>query len=185
MNTGRSGSGFANWTMRIAAVLFCLVLVSTHLVSGIFARYIATDSGSDGARVAKFRITEKVMHADSASQFTSVSAGLVPNVPCRINVEVVNDSEVAVFYEITADNLTDNLPLKFYGLDETPASLAVVAEAAELAALPYVYSDEMEPNAARTYYMYVIWTPVDEAEALAHMGEVDMITLELSASQID
>lgn len=177
-------SRYANCIMRIAAVLFCLVLVSLHLVSGLFARYTTTASGSDGARVAKFRITESLVNEDN-SVFVSVAAGLVPNVPCRINVEVANESEVAVTYEITADNLTGNLPLKFYAVDETLADLAAVAAAANGAVLPYVYSDELAPNEPQTYYMYVIWTPADETEALNNMGVVDMITLELSATQID
>ena len=45
-----------NIMIRIAAVLFCLVLISTHMMSGLYARYVAKDSSSDEARVAKFQV---------------------------------------------------------------------------------------------------------------------------------
>lgn len=43
-----------NIAMCIAGVLFCLTMVSTYMVSGLFARYSSTGTGSDSARVIKF-----------------------------------------------------------------------------------------------------------------------------------
>ena len=43
-------------TLRIAAVLFCLVLFSMHLTAGLFARYTAKQGGTDSARVAAFKV---------------------------------------------------------------------------------------------------------------------------------
>ena len=41
---------------HIGLVLFCLVLFSTYLTGGLYARYTTSASGSDSARVASFQI---------------------------------------------------------------------------------------------------------------------------------
>lgn len=43
-----------NIPMCIAAFLLCLTLISTHFTSGLYAKYITRDSGSDSARVISF-----------------------------------------------------------------------------------------------------------------------------------
>ena len=43
-----------NIPMCAAAVLFCLTVISTHLVSGLYARYTTSGTGEDSARVIKF-----------------------------------------------------------------------------------------------------------------------------------
>ena len=42
--------------MRVAAILICLVLFSSHLASGMFARYIVSESGKGGAHVASYDV---------------------------------------------------------------------------------------------------------------------------------
>ena len=46
-----------NTMMRVASVLLVAVLLSTCAISGTFAKYVTTDSGSDSARVAKWGVT--------------------------------------------------------------------------------------------------------------------------------
>ena len=43
-----------NIPMCIATFLFCLTLISIHLTSGLYAKYISSASGNDSARVIKF-----------------------------------------------------------------------------------------------------------------------------------
>ena len=45
-----------NTMMRLASVLLIAVLMSTCAISGTFAKYVTSDSGSDTARVAKFGV---------------------------------------------------------------------------------------------------------------------------------
>lgn len=45
-----------NYILRAAAVLLALVLITSSLVGGTFARYVKSGSGSDTARVAKFGV---------------------------------------------------------------------------------------------------------------------------------
>lgn len=46
-----------NTMMRVASVLLVAVLLSTCAISGTFAKYVTSDSGSDTARVAKWGVT--------------------------------------------------------------------------------------------------------------------------------
>ena len=45
-----------NKMMRLAAVLLIAVLLTTSVISGTFAKYVTTESGSDFARVAKWGV---------------------------------------------------------------------------------------------------------------------------------
>lgn len=49
-----------NYSLRIAGFLLVLVLLSTCLISGTFAKYVTSDSGTDSARVAKWGVTINV-----------------------------------------------------------------------------------------------------------------------------
>lgn len=173
-----------NIMLRIAALLLVLFLVSLHLVSGLFARYTSTADGSDGARVAKFQITESLISNDTLST-TTVATSVVPGVPCEVKIDVSNSSEVAVTYEITVAKVSTCLDLKFYVITDAGGVVDLESIVASAQTSPYVFSDSIAPNAAKTYSMYVVWTPKDDATALELMGNVDMITLDLSATQID
>ncbi len=43
-----------NMALRLAALLFCMVLISTCMVSGMLARYVTEDTSAQAAQVAKF-----------------------------------------------------------------------------------------------------------------------------------
>ena len=57
-----------NKMMRIASVLLVAVLLTTSAISGTFAKYVTTESGSDSARVAKWGVT---VEAESFDMFTN------------------------------------------------------------------------------------------------------------------
>ena len=54
--------------MRMAATLLILTMLSTCAISGTFAKYVTSESGSDSARVAKFGVA---IEADSFGMFTT------------------------------------------------------------------------------------------------------------------
>ena len=56
-----------NKMMRIASVLLVAVLLSTCAISGTFAKYVTSDSGSDTARVAKWGV--EISLADDLGAF--------------------------------------------------------------------------------------------------------------------
>ena len=47
-----------NWMMRIASVLMALAIMSTCAVSGTYAKYVTSTSGTDSARVAYWGFTD-------------------------------------------------------------------------------------------------------------------------------
>ena len=57
-----------NKMMRLASGLLVAVLMTTCAISGTFAKYVTTDSGSDSARVAKWGVS---VEAKSFNMFTN------------------------------------------------------------------------------------------------------------------
>ena len=55
-----------NVMMRVASIMLVLVLMSSSVISGTFAKYVTQDQGFDSARVAKFGV---VIEADSFGMF--------------------------------------------------------------------------------------------------------------------
>ena len=53
-----------NYVMRFAAVLLVLVLLSTCVVSGTFAKYVTSDDAQDEARVAKWGVVVNLNNFD-------------------------------------------------------------------------------------------------------------------------
>lgn len=66
-----------NTMMRVASVLLVAVLLSTCAISGTFAKYVTTASGSDTARVAKWGFTTASIDFENlfAASYTNVAAG--------------------------------------------------------------------------------------------------------------
>lgn len=156
-----------NIPIRAAAVLLCLTLFSTYLVSGLFARYTASAEGSDGARVAKFSIQGN----DTLTQPIAVS--LAPGDTKEVSLLIENESEVAVEYTIDVTKGTNNLPLSLHMVSEvgTPA----VADTFTVQRLPGSHTDR--------YTLYIDWKAEENDPAV--MGMVDYIAVTVTAAQID
>lgn len=90
-----------NIPMCIASFLFCLTLISIHLTSGLYAKYISSASGNDSARVITFgdiTLTE-------TGDFEDGNAYIIPGVDLTKKAVVdFAGSEAAtyVFIEVTA-----------------------------------------------------------------------------------
>ena len=101
------GKAKLNIPMCAALVLLFLTMLSIHLTSGLYARYTATSTASDSARVAKFDVTAVVQPVDGKEgEFT---------------LTVTNNSEVAVEYSIEI-SLSDALSVTVDGTKKVPAS---------------------------------------------------------------
>ncbi len=173
-----------NIPIRVAAVLFCLTLLSTYLVTGLFARYTSSAESSDHARVAKFSIRGGLKDGAVLSQ--SIEASLAPGGTQPATIIIENNSEVAVEYTITVKNETNNLPLSFR-MEKGGSSPDVTRDGATFTAqqLPGDHTDK--------YTLYIEW-PKPEGDGkeqenrekeLSRMGMVDHITVTVTAAQID
>lgn len=173
-NHSRENKPKRNIPIRAAAVLLCLTLVSTYLVSGLFARYAIRAQGSDSARVAKFSIE------GSGTLMQTVKAELIPGKSETATLIIQNNSEVAVEYTVTVTKVTNNLPLSFrmekkadsLTLDPTENANGITLTGQRL---PGSYIDE--------YTLYIDWDSQNRDPAL--MGMVDYITVTVTAAQID
>ena len=92
--------------LSVAAVLLCLVLVSAHFTSGMYARYTTRTKGSDLGHPAAFSVKAEAVQAGPVS----ISA----NGESTYQVKVTNDSEVAVHYvaKVTFTGSSDGVTLK-------------------------------------------------------------------------
>lgn len=152
--------------MRTVAVLLILVLVSTGMVTGRYARYTSSASGGDSARVARFSVTETV---DFFSESETVCTSFIPGEKKEITIVVDNDSEVAIAYTIQADNPYENFPLRFY-----------VKPEAEHPDMPFC--GYMQPGETATYVLVADW---NGGKDIAYSGRVDIIEITLNATQAD
>lgn len=162
--------------MRTVAVLLMLVLISSGMVTGRYARYVTTASFEDSARVAKFYIMEQ-NQADLSVGFAF--AKIAPGESASNTIQIVNDSEVAVDYTIEIKNVTQNLPLAY----------SVTAEGAELTKnvvddYTATFTDSMPAtfNGTRTYTLNVGWGGDPDPR---YGGMVDYLQITLRAEQAD
>ena len=101
---------------RIAALLVCLTLITTYLLSGAYSKFYTSSSGGDSARVAHFSpdfTTSTVITVEN--QLPGFPD--IPNHSYLIDFSVQNytgdkASEVAMKYKIVLKT-TGNIPLKF------------------------------------------------------------------------
>lgn len=80
----------------LAAVVLCLVLVSAHILSGMFARYIAKAEHNEGAGTAGFAVSAE---GPTENPITIINNGTDESGKAEYTVKVKNDSETAVRYE--------------------------------------------------------------------------------------
>lgn len=79
------GKAKLNIPMCAALILLMLTMISIHLTSGLYARYTATATASDSARVAKFDVEGTLTATATNGEYT---------------LTVDNKSEVAVKYKV-------------------------------------------------------------------------------------
>ena len=88
-------------------VIFSLVLLSSQMVIGINAKFLSSDSATDEARVASFKI-----EADVTDGGTNITApiDMMPGSVQELTITVKSSSEVAVKVTINVET-AGNLPL--------------------------------------------------------------------------
>ena len=83
-------------TMRMAAVLFALVLITSCFVGNTFAKYVASGEATDTARVAKFGVTITAPTTDDSTFKTKYATGTNdPAYSGEFSVQSSNDKVLA------------------------------------------------------------------------------------------
>ena len=112
------GKAKLNIPMCAALVLLFLTLVSIHMTSGLYARYVATASGEDSARVAKFDVVTSLENPDVTIDCATGTTG-------QYVIKVKNNSEVAVNYTLFVKLTPNNSGSK---LDATDLTVSIADE---------------------------------------------------------
>lgn len=173
---------------RVAALLLCLVLITTYLLSGAYSKFFSGASGGDSARVAHF-----------SPNFTSAMVvdfkNATPGDATEINFTVQNFSgekmpEVAMKYKILLKT-TGNIPLTFTLLDSSRNQLGSAWDCNGTSGeCEYEYTDSsLVFSAGRQetdqYKLQIEW-PVDEHRKNAQFsGMTDAVYLSVEFLQID
>ena len=92
---------------KISMVLLCGLFITTHLISGLYARYTTFADGFDSAVVATFEFSDNF---DDKME-TLVLSDMYPGDSREIDVEIKNNSETAIRCVVNVENLTNNLPV--------------------------------------------------------------------------
>lgn len=76
-----------NMALRVAAVLLIMIVISTWMLSGMLAKYVATNNASDSARVASFDVSAAVKIGEHSEAVLDIG-----------------DEEAYVYYDFTLEN---------------------------------------------------------------------------------
>lgn len=160
-----------NWQIRIAGILLCLVLITTYMMTGLYARYTYSESMEDSARVA-------IMAEDVIVEVND-NIPICPGETSIIPLTITNEKngkvcEVAQQYTFTIRNLENNIPLEWnvYSNDQC-TNLATQLQGTLKAGT----AEQQE------YWIRVEW-PADENDE-AYAFEVDALEIVVSVEQID
>lgn len=140
--------------LKIAKIILFTVILTIYPISNIYAKYISKDGASQNATVAKFDVSESFVAEETFP--VSIRPGEQVNREILIN----NNSDVAIKLTISVENVTNNLPLSFAGVNQ-----------------------EILPNTEQKVTVGVIWDKNEKSPDYAEM--VDVIKLVIRAEQID
>ena len=165
------------FVLRFAAVLLVLVMLSTSMVAGRYARYVTTAMYEDSARVAKFHIVD-----GTAALFADITTELEPNTTAGSGIVLKNLSEVAVEYTIEVETVYDNLPLTFV-LKEGEKDLEGTRADGHNRV---TFTGTIGPNQGEKEYTLTIkWIKGENEVDLNYSGMVDVIRVRVNVSQVD
>jgi len=171
--------------IRIAAVLFCLVLISTSMMSGLYARYTVGAPSGDGAGVARFVFLDEGLDVSPTPLLQELQPGAAETYSFTVTNQSTDAvSEVALSYEIVI-HTTANLPITYKLTCETNGKGASAATVNAAAGVITWLGGRMNASEAteHRYTLTVSW-PSEKNDAKYAM-EIDYALLSVQCEQID
>ena len=139
-----------NIPMCLAAILLCLTLISIHLTSGLYAKYISSASGNDSARVIKFG---ELTLTEEGDFYEGNKLMIIPGVALTKKATLSfsgSESATYVFVEITPSkwSTTDNKTFSLMSNGKTAMQWNVAEGWLFLKSDngTYIYYRELTPN---------------------------------------
>lgn len=167
-----------------AAVLFCMVLVSSWLLTGLYARYTTTVTGSDNARVALFG------HSESINLSNDISEKIYPGNSVTYNLTVSNQSEKGISEVSQSYNIevvtAGNLPITYTLKKDAQVIGTAFQETADKKSNVFA-TEDMNFQAGKEesvkYTLTAEWPSDKNDSSLA--GIPDFITVNINVTQTD
>jgi hypothetical protein len=185
MNTEKRTS---NKSLRAAAALFCLVLVSTWFMNGVMAKYLVVNSYEEQSRIASFDVGVD----ENLTKELDVSLTPQNTNPEKYTLKIENSSEVAFRVKATL-YIRGNLPLeiivknpseknKVVGKIENTLDTNLEADPVKLC-----WNLEIEANAENPFEenIFIGWTNVEGYDLAKYENGVESVKLVLDTEQID
>lgn len=173
---------FHIFVMRLAALLLSLVMLTTGMVSGRYARYSSSASGSASARVAKFSVAQTIEFESNTQRTTLPIEKLLPGETVTATVTVDYHMDVAAKSTITATNAYEgvpgNLPLTFLVYEANTTHGTAAAGSYSFTA------DCPRGNGYEKVYTVEINFP-NTGNPQAYNGMVDFVTITVTTEQAD
>lgn len=116
-----------NVMMRVASIMLVLVLMSSSVISGTFAKYVTADSGSDNARVAKFGVTVEI--EDESSFAAKYATHDTVHYDGAFSVEAKNGTDKVVAPGTSSTNLGSDVTFTITGTPEVATYLTISFDA--------------------------------------------------------
>ncbi len=173
--------------MRMAAILLCLVLGSSYLVAGMFAKYTTSDSGANSARTAKFNFYVK---DGTDSHIVDLSGINKPGDSKTYSFSVNSASEVSVTYDITLE-VNGSMPLTASVNKAATPSVTVLSVTVpgddDGDSVTKSGAGTFTPNAASadSYELTVNWPSDQNDLAYASAGSAAVVRLIVTGKQVD
>lgn len=162
----------SNFMAVLAAVLLCLTLFSMRITAGLYARFVTTAESEDHGRIAAFDIK----HEGTLSEMVVLKVYPGYQNASDYTIELKSSSEVAVQYTVTAELLTDNLPLT---IELTGSDNITNVDNCWTASGTFAANSTSELS----YKLSVTWPAYANNEAYCH--EIDALRIIVRAEQID
>lgn len=166
---------FHIFVMRLAAVLLSLVMLTSGMVSGRYARYVTSATGSDSARVAKFSVTQQSIQHRGQEKTRSASIPMPEILPGEseiVDILVEYDTEVSIRNIISVTNKYENLPLTINVGEKGGTASGSTFEG--------VYPSG---HYTKEYEVTITW-PKD-SNSQNYIGMVDLIEIAVTTEQVD
>ena len=137
-----------NKLVKVFLIVLLIAMIGLILVSGTYAKYTTTFTGSDTATVAKFKVSSNTTaetfdlfktakEVDGTTADVDVANGKVaPGTGGKFDIQLTNDSEVKVHYAISLKETNEsNIPIEYSlaGTTYVPAANFASISAADLA----------------------------------------------------
>ena len=164
----------------VAGILFCLVLISTALLGGLFARYTTTSTDGDNARVAAFKVNV------AGPENVTVKYGVNGDTGAY-TLTIDNDSEVAVSYSVKVQIPAIDFGIKVK-LGEKELQNTREGEAAFLTELDFGTLGSLAANTEGTYdlvFSVTDWAQFTQMTTTASRSETLSFTVHIDVVQID